>query len=67
MNFNPMMAAAGKTTIAEVEVLVEPGELEPDQVHSPGIYVQRILKGAKFDKPIEQRTVRPRDAGKRSA
>src|SRR5689334_6141113 len=48
-NFNPMMAAAGKTTIAEVEILVEPGELEPDQVHSPGIYVQRIVKGAKFE------------------
>jgi 3-oxoacid CoA-transferase subunit A len=62
-NFNPMMAAAGKTTIAEVEILVEPGELEPDQVHSPGIYVQRVLKGAKFEKPIEQRTVRPRDPG----
>src|SRR6478752_2181119 len=44
-NFNPMMAAAGKITIAEVEILVEPGELEPDQVHSPGIYVQRIIKG----------------------
>ena len=61
-NFNPMMAAAGKTTIAEVEMLVEPGELEPDQVHSPGIYVQRIVKGAKFEKPIEQRTVRKRSA-----
>jgi len=63
-NFNPMMAAAGKITIAEVEMLVEPGELEPDQVHSPGIYVQRIIKGAKFEKPIEQRTVRPRDPGR---
>ena len=62
-NFNPMMAAAGKTTIAEVENLVEPGELEPDQVHTPGIYVQRIIKGAKYEKPIEQRTV----AQKRSA
>jgi len=61
-NFNPMMAAAGKTTIAEVEILVEPGQLEPDQVHSPGIYVQRIVKGAKFEKPIEQRTVRKRSA-----
>jgi 3-oxoacid CoA-transferase subunit A len=61
-NFNPMMAAAGKTTIAEVEILVEPGELEPDLVHSPGIYVQRIVKGAKFEKPIEQRTVRKRSA-----
>jgi 3-oxoacid CoA-transferase subunit A len=61
-NFNPMMAAAGKTTIAEVEILVEPGELEPDSVHTPGIYVQRIIKGAKFEKPIEQRTVRKRSA-----
>jgi 3-oxoacid CoA-transferase subunit A len=61
-NFNPMMAAAGKTTIAEVEILVEPGELEPDQVHSPGIYVQRIIKGPKYEKPIEQRTVRKRSA-----
>ena len=61
-NFNPNVAAAGKTTIAEVEILVEPGELEPDQVHSPGIYVQRVLKGAKFEKPIEQRTVRKRSA-----
>jgi 3-oxoacid CoA-transferase subunit A len=61
-NFNPMMAAAGKTTIAEVETLVEPGELEPDQVHSPGIYVQRIIKGPKYEKPIEQRTVRKRSA-----
>ena len=47
-NFNPMMAAAGKITIAEVEELVEPGELDPDQVHTPGIYVQRIIKGAKL-------------------
>src|SRR5205807_6085821 len=61
-NFNPMMAAAAKITIAEVEILVEPGELEPDQVHSPGIYVQRVLKGATFEKPIEQRTVRKRSA-----
>ena len=61
-NFNPMMAAAGKITIAEVELLVEPGELEPDLVHSPGIYVKRIIQGAKFEKPIEQRTVRKRSA-----
>jgi 3-oxoacid CoA-transferase A subunit len=59
-NFNPMIAAAGRVTIAEVEQLVEPGELEPDQIHTPGIYVQRIIKGAKFEKPIEQRTVRKR-------
>src|SRR5215510_13541099 len=59
-NFNPMMATAGKTTIAEVEMLVEPGEIEPDQVHTPGIYVQRIIRGASYEKPIEQRTVRKR-------
>jgi 3-oxoacid CoA-transferase subunit A len=61
-NFNPMMAAAGRVTIAEVEALVEPGQLDPDQIHTPGIYVQRILKGAAFEKPIEQRTVRKRSA-----
>jgi len=59
-NFNPMMATAGRITIAEVEELVEPGELEPDQIHTPGIYVQRILQGAKYEKWIEQRTTRPR-------
>jgi 3-oxoacid CoA-transferase subunit A len=59
-NFNPMIAAAGEMTVAEVEILVEPGELEPDQIHTPGIYVQRVVKGAKFEKPIEQRTVRKR-------
>lgn len=57
-NFNPMMAAAGRVTIAEVEELVEPGELEPDQIHTPGIYVQRIVVGARYEKRIEQRTVR---------
>jgi 3-oxoacid CoA-transferase subunit A len=62
-NFNPMIAAAGRVTVAEVEILVEPGELEPDQIHTPGIYVQRIIKGPKFEKPIEQRTVRKRSAG----
>jgi 3-oxoacid CoA-transferase subunit A len=61
-NFNPMIAAAGRVTVAEVEILVEPGELEPDQIHTPGIYVQRIIKGAKYEKPIEQRTVRKRSA-----
>jgi 3-oxoacid CoA-transferase A subunit len=61
-NFNPMIATAGDVTIAEVEILVEPGELDPDQIHTPGIYVQRIIKGAKFEKPIEQRTVRKRSA-----
>jgi 3-oxoacid CoA-transferase subunit A len=61
-NFNPMIAAAGRVTVAEVELLVEPGALEPDQIHTPGIYVQRILQGAKYEKPIEQRTVRKRGA-----
>src|SRR5262245_61127025 len=61
-NFNPMMAAAAKITVAEVEILVEPGELEPDQIHTPGIYVKRIVPGAAYEKPIEQRTVRKRSA-----
>src|SRR5262249_7777008 len=60
MTFNPMMATAGIITIAEVEQLVEPGKLEPAQVHTPGIFVQRILRGEKYEKPIEQRTVRRR-------
>ncbi|HVU49889.1 MAG TPA: CoA transferase subunit A [Polyangia bacterium] len=64
-NFNPMMAAAGDVTIAEVEQLVEPGQLDPDQVHTPGIYVQRIVAGARFEKPIEQRTVRKRSPGEK--
>ncbi len=57
-NFNPMMAAAGKITIAEVEELVEVGELDPNQIHTPGIYVQRIFQGKDYEKRIEQRTVR---------
>lgn len=57
-NFNPMMAMAGKITVAEVEELVPAGELDPDQIHVPGIYVHRIFKGEKFEKRIEQRTVR---------
>ncbi len=57
-NFNPMMATAGKITVAEVEELVDFGEIDPDQVHTPGIYVQRVLKGPKYEKRIEQRTVR---------
>ena len=57
-NFNPMMAAAGKICIAEVEDLVEPGVLDPNQIHTPGIYVQRIFKGAHYEKRIEQRTLR---------
>jgi 3-oxoacid CoA-transferase subunit A len=59
-NFYPMMAAAGKITIAEVEELVEVGELDPDQIHTPSIFVQRIFKCTDYEKPIEQRTVRPR-------
>lgn len=57
-NFNPMMAKAGKITIAEVEELVEPGVLDPNQVHVPGIYVHRIFLGTNYEKRIEQRTVR---------
>jgi 3-oxoacid CoA-transferase subunit A len=57
-NFNPMMAMAGKMTIAEVEELVPAGELDPNEIHTPGIFVQRIFKGEKFEKRIEQRTVR---------
>jgi 3-oxoacid CoA-transferase subunit A len=60
-NFNPMMAMAGKITIAEVEELVPAGTLDPDQIHTPGIYVHRIFQGAKFEKRIEQRTTRKRD------
>lgn len=56
-NFNPMMAMAGKITIAEVEELVEPGELDPNQIHTPGIFVQRIFQGTNYEKRIEQRTV----------
>ena len=59
-NFNPMMAMAGKVTVAEVEEMVGVGELNPDDIHTPGIFVQRIFKGA-FEKRIEQRTVRKRE------
>lgn len=57
-NFNPMMAMAGKITIAEVEELVPAGTLDPNQIHTPGIFIQRIFQGEKFEKRIEQRTVR---------
>lgn len=57
-NFNPMMATAGKVTIAEVEELVPVGELDPNSIHTPGIYVQRIFKGVNYEKRIEQRTIR---------
>lgn len=59
-NFNPMMAMAGKVTVAEVEHLVEPGEIDPDHIHTPGIFVHRIFQGANYEKRIEQRTVRAR-------
>jgi 3-oxoacid CoA-transferase subunit A len=58
-NFNPNVAMAGKITVAEVEVLVEIGELDPDEIHTPGIYVQRIVVNAQPEKRIEQRTIRP--------
>jgi 3-oxoacid CoA-transferase subunit A len=57
-NFNPLMAMAGKITIAEVEELVPAGSLDPNQIHTPGIFIQRIFQGEKFQKRIEQRTVR---------
>lgn len=57
-NFNPLAAMAGKITIAEVEEIVEVGELDPDEIHTPGIYVQRVLLGSNYNKRIERRTVR---------
>lgn len=57
-NFNPLMAMAGKITVAEVEELVPAGELDPNQIHTPGIFVQRIFQGVNYEKRIEQRTVR---------
>jgi 3-oxoacid CoA-transferase subunit A len=59
-NFNPLMAMAGKVTIAEVEELVPAGELDPNQIHTPGIYVHRIFQGSNYEKRIEQKTVRTR-------
>jgi 3-oxoacid CoA-transferase subunit A len=59
-NFNPLMAMAGKITIAEVEELVQPGELDPNFIHTPGIYVNRIFQGTHYEKRIEQKTVRKR-------
>ena len=59
-NFNPVMAMAGKITIAEVEELVPIGELDPNEIHTPGIFVQRIFQGKSYEKRIEQRTVKPR-------
>ena len=60
-NFNPVMAMAGKITVAEVEHLVEPGELDPNFIHIPGVFVQRIFEGKDYEKRIEQRTVRQRN------
>lgn len=60
-NFNPMMATAAKITIAEVEHLVEPGELEPDCIHTPGVFVKYIFQGKDYEKRIEQRTTRPKN------
>ncbi len=61
-NFNPMMAMAGRITIAEVEELVELGELHPDEIHTPGIFVHKIFKGSAYEKRIEQKTVRKKEA-----
>lgn len=61
-NFNPVMATAGRVTIAEVEQLVPPGALDADQIHTPGIYVDRILQGVAYEKRIEKLTTRPREA-----
>ncbi len=61
-NFNPVMATAGHVTVAEVEQLVAPGEIEPDHIHTPGVFVQRIVNPELFEKRIEQRTVRKRGA-----
>ncbi len=60
MNFNPMMATAGRITIAEVEQLVEVGDLDPDHIHTPGIYVHRIFQGASYEKRIERKTTTSR-------
>ena len=65
-NFAPMMATAAKITVAEVEELVEVGQLEPDHIHTPSIYVQRIILGKDYEKPIEQRTVRKRAPSERA-
>ena len=68
-NFNPVMATAGRVTVAEVEHLVEPGEIDPDHIHTPGIFVQRLVHHPHYEKRIEQRTVRKRGTarGKRHA
>lgn len=62
-NFNPNMATAARITVAEVEELVQPGELDPDTIHTPGIFVHRIIQGARYTKLIEKRTTRKRPEG----
>jgi 3-oxoacid CoA-transferase subunit A len=62
-NFNPVMATAAKTTIAEVEEIVPPGTLDPDHVHTPGIYVDRVVEATISEKRIEKLTTRPRPVG----
>jgi 3-oxoacid CoA-transferase subunit A len=59
-NFNPMIATAGRITIAEVEEIVPVGSLDPDQIHTPGIFVQRLIQGTNYEKHIERRTTQPR-------
>jgi 3-oxoacid CoA-transferase len=66
-NFNPMIATCGKVTVAEVEELVEVGELDPDQIHTPGIFIDRIVQGAKYEKRIEFRTVSGGAASKKDS
>ncbi|HWU14121.1 MAG TPA: CoA transferase subunit A [Caulobacter sp.] len=66
-NFNPMMATAGKATVVEVEELAEVGALDKDAIHTPGIYVDRLIKGAKFEKRIERVTTRPRETAQEQA
>jgi 3-oxoacid CoA-transferase subunit A len=61
-NFNPMMATAGRVCVAEVEELLEVGQLQPDQIHTPGIYIDRLIKGVGYEKRIERETTRPREA-----
>ena len=63
-NFNPVMATAGKVTVAEVEELVPVGSIDPDQVHTPGVFVQRMIVGTGYSRRIEQRTTRPRPQGR---
>jgi 3-oxoacid CoA-transferase subunit A len=63
-NFNPLAAMAGRITIAEVETLVEPGELDPEQIHTPGVFVQRVVEVGVGGKQIERRTTRPHEPGK---